>query len=667
MTKTGANTQINVTNEAGEKIYAPVTKRLNHPTTKVAYDEMRKAALADPAAFWGERARKLSWDVTFTKIKKTSFDPENPEIKWFEDGCLNICYNAVDLHAKSVPDKIALIWEGDNPEESVAYTYAQLLTEVSIFANVLKAHGVTRGDKAVLYMPMIPQAVFAMLACARIGAVHCAVFGGFSATALKDRIIDCNAKVIITADEGVRGGKITPLKRNVDQAVGDHDTAVEKIIVVRRTRTEEINMREGRDVFYEDAAREVSADCPHEIIAAEDPLFILYTSGSTGKPKGLVHTTAGYAVYSSFTHDLAFSPQKNDVFFCTADIGWITGHSYGVYGPLMNQCTTVIFEGVPTYPDASRLWQIVDKHAVSILYTAPTALRSLIAAGDGFVKQSKRSSLRVLGSVGEPINPDVWEWYHKIVGEGRCDITDTWWQTETGGFMIAAVPGVSDCVPGSAGLPFPGVRAAILDAQGVVTETGAATGSLIILDSWPGQSRDLYGDRERFAKTYFQPYPHAFHTGDGAVRDERGFYRVTGRIDDVLNVSGHRIGTAELESALTACPAVAEAAVVGFEHPLKGQGIYAFVTLVQGVLIDEGLEKTVKLSVRENVGPIAVPDIIQFTPDLPKTRSGKIMRRLLRKIVENDFESIGDISTLANPEIVRDLAEEAQKLRNARK
>ena len=629
-----------------------------------AYQELRRAALADNTAFWGEYARKLSWDVTFTKVKNTSFCPENPSIKWFEDGCLNLCYNAIDRHALTDPEKIALIWESDTGEESKFYTYAQLLTEVSLFANVLKSQGVERGDVVALYMSMVPESVFAMLACARIGAVHCVVFGGFSPTALRDRLNDCQAKVLVTVDEGVRGGKIIPLKRNVDEAL-EAESAVEKVIVVRRTFSDTVPFNSERDVYYDDAAREASYECPYEIISAEDPLFILYTSGSTGKPKGLYHTTGGYGVYASFTHDLVFSPCDKDIFFCTADVGWITGHSYCVYAPLINKTATLIFEGVPTYPDPGRLWEIVDKHGVTVLYTAPTALRALMGAGDDYVKKYKLSSLRTLGSVGEPINPEVWEWCYNVIGGGACAMTDTWWQTETGGFLIAPVTGVSTCKPGWAGEPLPGVRAALLEADGRVTEAGAGEGALIILDSWPGQARGLWNDPQRFAETYFAPHPHAYFTGDGAIRDEDGLYRITGRIDDVINVSGHRIGTAEVESALVAHESVSEAAVVGTPHSLKGQGIYAYVTLMQGAEKSEELYAALRSFVRERIGGIATPDFIQFTADLPKTRSGKIMRRILRKIAENDLQNLGDISTLANPETVQALIEGAALRRNA--
>ena len=621
------------------------------------YLAMYERSVKDPNGFWGEAAKRLDWSKPFTKVKNTSYDPHNVSIKWFEDGELNVSYNCVDRHAAAKPDAVAIIWEGDDPKDSKAITYGELKDEVSRFANVLKAHGVKKGDRVTIYLPMIPEAAYAMLACARIGAIHSIVFGGFSPDSLAGRVEDCGSAVVITADEGLRGGRKVPLKANVDAAVAKLPS-VKSVLVVRRTGGA-VAMTAGRDYYYDDEAAKVSADCPAEPMNAEDPLFILYTSGSTGKPKGVLHTTGGYLVYASITHEYVFDYHPGEVYWCTADVGWVTGHSYIVYGPLANGATSVMFEGIPTYPSASRFWDVVDKHKVNIFYTAPTAIRSLMGAGEELVKKTSRASLRILGSVGEPINPEAWIWYHNVVGDGRCPIVDTWWQTETGGILITPLPGATALKPGSATRPFFGVQPAVVDAEGNVL-SGATEGNLVILDSWPGQMRTVYGDHERFVQTYFSTYKGMYFTGDGCRRDADGYYWITGRVDDVINVSGHRMGTAEVESALVAHPKVAEAAVVGYPHDLKGQGIYAYVTLMSGEEPTEALRKELVAWVRKEIGPIASPDLIQFAPGLPKTRSGKIMRRILRKIAEDEFGALGDTSTLADPTVVDDLIENRQ-------
>ena len=621
------------------------------------YGEMYERSVLDPELFWAEEAKRIDWIKPFTRVKNTSFAKNDVSIRWFEDGTLNLASNCIDRHLATRGDKVAILWEGDDPKDSKAITYSELHREVCRFANVLKSLGAKKGDRITIYMPMIPEAAYAMLACARIGAIHSVVFGGFSPDSLAGRISDCRSNLVITTDEGVRGGRKIPLKDNTDKALSDSfgDT---KVLVVRHTGGA-IGMQSERDFWYHDLAADVSDDCPAEEMGAEDPLFILYTSGSTGKPKGVLHTTGGYLVYAAMTHQYVFDYHEDDIYWCSADVGWVTGHSYLVYGPLANGATTVMFEGVPTYPDASRFWQVIDKHKVSIFYTAPTAIRALMGAGDDFVKKTSRASLRLLGTVGEPINPEAWEWYYHVVGDGRCPIVDTWWQTETGGHMITPLPGATDLKPGSATLPFFGVIPALVDADGKVIE-GAASGNLVITDSWPGQMRTVYGDHQRFMDTYFSAYPGMYFTGDGCRRDEDGYWWITGRVDDVLNVSGHRLGTAEVESALVAHDKVAEAAVVGYPHAIKGQGIYAYVTLMAGEKGDEALRKELVQWVRKEIGAIASPDLIQFAPGLPKTRSGKIMRRILRKIAEDDFSNLGDTSTLAEPAVVDDLVANRQ-------
>ncbi|MEP2828434.1 acetate--CoA ligase [Parvibaculum sp.] len=621
------------------------------------YRTMYEASVSDPENFWRREGLRIDWMKPYTKVKDTSFDPHNVSIKWFEDGTLNASVNCVDRHLAERGDQVAIIWEGDEPSDQKSITYKELHGEVCRFANVLKARGVKKGDRVTIYMPMIPEAAYAMLACARIGAIHSIVFGGFSPDSLAGRIVDCTSNCVITADEGVRGGRKIPLKANTDEALKKCPD-VKSVIVVKRTGGN-VNMEAGRDVWYEEEAAKVSADCAPEEMNAEDPLFILYTSGSTGKPKGVLHTTGGYMVYASMTHKYVFDYQDGDIYWCTADVGWVTGHSYIVYGPLANGATTLMFEGVPNYPDASRCWQVIDKHDVNIFYTAPTALRALMREGDEPVKKTSRKSLRLLGSVGEPINPEAWLWYHRVVGDGRCPIVDTWWQTETGGILISPLPGATALKPGSATQPFFGVQPVVVDTEGNVLE-GATTGNLCIDDSWPGQMRTVYGDHQRFVETYFIQYPGRYFTGDGCRRDEDGYYWITGRVDDVLNVSGHRMGTAEVESALVAHPKVAEAAVVGYPHDIKGQGIYAYVTLNAGEEPSEALRKELVTWVRKEIGPIASPDLIQFSPGLPKTRSGKIMRRILRKIAEDDFSNLGDTSTLADPSVVTDLVDNRQ-------
>ncbi len=619
------------------------------------YESMYRRSIEDPEGFWAEQARqRLDWIKPFSKVKDCSFDEQDLHIRWFEDGTLNVSHNCLDRHLDERADQTAIIWEGDDPETSQNITYRQLHEKVCRLANALKAQGVGKGDRVTLYLPMIPEAAVAMLACARIGAIHSIVFGGFSPEALANRITDCEASVVITADQSVRGGKQVPLKANVDKALAQDDvTTVNKVVVVKRTGGD-IDWDESRDLWYEEITANADAWCEPEEMGAEDPLFILYTSGSTGKPKGVLHTTGGYLLYAAITHELVFDYRPGDVYWCTADVGWVTGHSYIVYGPLANGATTLMFEGVPSYPDNSRFWQVVDKHQVNSFYTAPTAIRALMRDGDEPVKKHSRKSLRVLGSVGEPINPQAWEWYYHVVGDGRCPIVDTWWQTETGGILISPLPYATDLKPGSATKPFFGVQPALVDTDGNELE-GATNGALILKGSWPGQMRTIYGDHDRFFQTYFATFKGVYFTGDGARRDEDGFYWITGRMDDVLNVSGHRMGTAEIESALVAHPAVAEAAVVGFPHDIKGQGIYSYVTLTAGEEFSDELIGELSQWVRERIGPIAKPDYIQYAPGLPKTRSGKIMRRILRKIAENDYGNLGDTSTLADPSVVDDL------------
>ncbi len=620
------------------------------------YDDMYRRSLADNEGFWAEQAERIDWIKPFTEVKDVSYAADDLHIRWYADGTLNVCYNCVDRHLDDKGDQPAIIWEGDDPARDETITYRQLHERVCRFANVLKKIGVERGDRVTIYMPMIPEAVVAMLACARIGAVHSVVFGGFSPDALAGRIVDCDSNVVITADEGLRGGRKVPLKANVDAAAAKPDvTTLKKVLVVRNTGAD-IEWDAGRDVWLHEAEQGVDADCPPEEMGAEDPLFILYTSGSTGQPKGVLHTTGGYLVYASLTHQHVFDYHPGDVYWCTADVGWVTGHSYIVYGPLANGAITLMFEGVPNYPDSSRFWQVCDKHDVNIVYTAPTAIRALMREGEEPVKKTSRKSLRLLGSVGEPINPEAWEWYYHVVGGDRCPIVDTWWQTETGGILITPLPGATPLKPGSATRPFFGIRPALVDNDGNALD-GPAEGNLIMKDSWPGQMRTVYGDHQRFVDTYFSTFEGAYFTGDGARRDEDGYYWITGRVDDVINVSGHRMGTAEVESALVAHPKVAEAAVVGYPHDIKGQGIYAYVTLMEGVEASDEVLAELRQWVRKEIGPIASPDLIQFAPGLPKTRSGKIMRRILRKVAENDYGNLGDTSTLADPGVVDDLIE----------
>ncbi len=627
---------------------------------KNKYEEMYAQSVNNPDEFWGEQAKRLDWMKPFTKVKNTSFAYPDISIKWFEDGELNVSANCIDRHLEERGEQTAIIWEGDDPEQSKHITYNELHEHVCKLANVLKSMGVKKGDRICIYMPMIPEAAYAMLACSRIGAVHSVVFGGFSPEALKSRIIDCDTSVVVTADQAVRGGKTVPLKANVDEALAELSNI--KVLVVERTGAD-VAFDEGRDYHYHKEMENASSDCAPEPMNSEDPLFILYTSGSTGKPKGVLHTTGGYLLYVAFSHEVTFDYQEGDIYWCTADVGWVTGHSYIVYGPLANGAITLMFEGVPTYPDASRFWQVVDKHKVNIFYTAPTAIRALMGMGNEYVEKADLSSLRILGTVGEPINPEAWMWYYEQVGHENCAIVDTWWQTETGGFMITPLPGAIATKPGSATKPFFGVQPVILEPNtGEELNEIEARGVLAIKDSWPGQMRTLYGDHERFVSAYFEQYKGYYFTGDGCLRDGDGYYWITGRVDDVLNVSGHRIGTAEIESALVSNPAVSEAAVVGYPHNIKGQGIYCYVTLMAGVEPSEELRAELRKHVRKEIGPICTPDHIQWAPGLPKTRSGKIMRRILRKVAENDYGSLGDISTLADPSVVEDLIKYRQNL-----
>ena len=624
------------------------------------YEAKYRASVTDAEAFWREEGKRIHWFKPYTRAKNTTFGPGEVSIRWFEDGTTNVAYNCIDRHLSTRGDQVAIIWEGDDPAESKKITYRQLHDEVCRMANVMRNRGVGKGDRVTIYLPMIPEAAYAMLACARLGAIHSVVFGGFSPDSLASRIADAKSAFVVTADEGLRGGRKVPLKANVDAAI-ERAGGVDHVVVVRRTGSP-VEMLPGRDVYYDEAAAQVTHECPAEPMHAEDPLFILYTSGSTGTPKGVLHTSGGYLVYAAMTHQYVFDYHDGDIYWCTADVGWVTGHSYILYGPLANGATTLMFEGVPTYPSISRFWEVVDKHNVTIFYTAPTAIRSLMQAGEGPVRKTSRKSLRLLGSVGEPINPEAWEWYHRVVGDGNCPIVDTWWQTETGGILITPLPGATKLKPGSATKPFFGVKPEVVDAEGKVLE-GACEGNLVIADSWPGQMRTVYGDHERFVQTYFSAYPGKYFTGDGCRRDGDGYYWITGRVDDVINVSGHRMGTAEVESALVAHPKVSEAAVVGYPHDIKGQGIYAYVTLMAGEAPSEDLRKELVVWVRKEIGPIASPDLIQFAPGLPKTRSGKIMRRILRKIAEDEFGNLGDTSTLADPAVVDDLVANRQNKR----
>ena len=621
------------------------------------YAAMYADSIADPDAFWARHGKRIDWIEPYSQISDVSYDAGDLHINWFADGTLNAAANCLDRHLATRGDQTAIIWEGDDPADSRHITYAELHEEVCRFVNVMKAEGAKKGDRITIYMPMIPEAAVAMLACARIGAVHSVVFGGFSPDALAGRIKDCDSNMVITADEGVRGGRAVPLKANTDAALASCPDC-SKVIVIRRTGGA-IDWVEGRDVWYHEAMDGASVDCPAEEMNAEDPMFILYTSGSTGKPKGVLHTTGGYMVYASMTHQYVFDYHDGDIYWCTADVGWVTGHSYIVYGPLANGAVTLMFEGVPTWPDSSRFWQIVEKHKVNIFYTAPTAIRALMREGEAPVKGCDRSSLRLLGSVGEPINPEAWMWYHDVVGDGRCPIVDTWWQTETGGILITPLPGATTTKPGSATHPFFGIEPVLVDGDNNVLD-GAVDGNLCIAGSWPGQMRTVYGDHQRFIETYFTTFPGRYFSGDGARRDEDGYFWITGRVDDVLNVSGHRMGTAEVESALVAHPKVAESAVVGYPHDIKGQGIYAYVTLIEGCEPSDELVAELRQWTRKEIGPIATPDLLQWAPQLPKTRSGKIMRRILRKIAANDYADLGDTSTLTDPNVVTDLVENRQ-------
>ena len=641
-----------------DRLFAPSESTVaNALIDNSGYQAMYDASIADPDAFWAEHGKRIDWIKPYSQVSDVSYDKADLHISWFGDGTLNAAANCLDRHLASRGDQTAIIWEGDDPADSRHISYAELHEEVCKFANVLKAEGAKKGDRITIYMPMIPEATVAMLACARIGAVHSVVFGGFSPDALAGRIQDCDSNMVITADEGLRGGRPVPLKANTDAAL-ESCPDCNKVVVVRRTGGD-IGWVDGRDVWYHEAMADASADCPPEEMNAEDPMFILYTSGSTGKPKGVLHTTGGYMVYASMTHQYVFDYKDGDVYWCTADVGWVTGHSYIVYGPLANGATTLMFEGVPTYPDSSRFWQVVEKHKVSIFYTAPTAIRALMREGDAPVTGCDRSSLRLLGSVGEPINPEAWMWYHEVVGEGRCPIVDTWWQTETGGILITPLPGATATKPGSATRPFFGIKPVLVDGENNLLE-GAVDGNLCIDHSWPGQMRTVYGDHQRFIDTYFTTFPGRYFSGDGARRDQDGYFWITGRVDDVLNVSGHRMGTAEIESALVAHPQVAESAVVGYPHDIKGQGIYAYVTLIEGCEPSDELAAELRQWTRKEIGPIATPDLLQWAPQLPKTRSGKIMRRILRKIAANDYAELGDTSTLTDPGVVTDLVDNRQ-------
>jgi acetyl-CoA synthetase len=643
---------------ADEKIFpVPESYKENTHVTKEMYEDLYKKAEKDPVKFWHEIGKRIDWIKPYTKTKDVTWSKNKVDINWYYDGTLNVSENCIDRHLKNRADQTAIIWEGDDPSESLNITYKELYKNVCRFANALKNNGVSKGDRVTLYMPMIPEAAYAMLACSRIGAVHSVVFGGFSPEALAGRILDCDSHYVITADEGIRGGKTIPLKKNTDEALKKCPD-VKNVFVVNRTNGF-VDMKNDRDIWYHDAILNVSDECEPEEMNAEDPLFILYTSGSTGKPKGVLHTSGGYLVYASYTHEIIFDYHQGDIYWCSADVGWVTGHSYIVYGPLANGATTLMFEGVPNYPDASRFWQVCDKHDVNIFYTAPTAIRALMKEGDQPVKSTKRNSLRLLGSVGEPINPEAWLWYYNVVGEKRCPIVDTWWQTETGATLISPLPGATDLKPGSASKPLPGILPVLLDSDGKEL-SNANEGNLCIAEGWPGQMRTVYGDHKRFIDTYFVQYDGYYFTGDGCRRDEDGYYWITGRVDDVINVSGHRMGTAEVESALVSHPKVAEAAVVGFPHDIKGQGIYGYVTLNAGETSDINVKEDLIKWVRKEIGPIASPDLIQFSPNLPKTRSGKIMRRILRKIAANDYEDLGDISTLAEPSVVIDLIKNKQ-------
>ncbi|ABC24369.1 acetate--CoA ligase [Rhodospirillum rubrum] len=637
-----------------ESVLVPVPEAIAKAAlvNEAQYLDLYKSSIADPDAFWAEHGKRIDWIKPFTAVKDVSFDPHDVHIRWFHDGTLNVSVNCLDRHLETRGDQTAILWEGDDPKDDARITYRDLYERVCKLANAFRELGVKKGDRVCIYLPMIPEAAVAMLACARIGAVHSIVFGGFSPDSLANRIQDSECTLVITSDEGLRGGRKVALKKNVDTAL-EHCPSVKTVVVVKRTGGA-IDTVEGRDVWYHEITANQPAECQPEEMNAEDPLFILYTSGSTGKPKGVLHTSGGYLVYVSMTHEYVFDYKDGEVYWCTADVGWVTGHSYIVYGPLANGAISLMFEGVPNYPDVSRFWQVVEKHKVNIFYTAPTAIRALMREGEEPVKKHDRSSLRILGSVGEPINPEAWTWYHRVVGEDRCPIVDTWWQTETGGILITPLPGATKLKPGSATLPFFGVEPVLVDAEGNEL-SGATEGNLCIARSWPGQMRTVYGDHERFVQTYFSTYKGYYFTGDGCRRDEDGYYWITGRVDDVINVSGHRMGTAEIESALVAHPKVAEAAVVGFPHDIKGQGIYAYVTLVAGEKETDALRKELVAWVRKDIGPIASPDIIQWAPGLPKTRSGKIMRRILRKIAENEFGALGDTSTLADPTVVEDL------------
>ena len=645
---------------SGSSLYKPSSSIIEKShVNRETYEKMYEESINDPSLFWQKHGKRIDWIKPYSIINDVSYNKENLHIKWFEDGTLNASFNCLDRHLKSKGDNIAIIWEGDDPSDSKKITYNELYKDVCKFANVLKKAGAKKGDRITIYMPMIPEATIAMLACTRIGAIHSVVFGGFSPDALAGRIEDCNSSIIITADEGIRGGKKIPLKSNTDEAISKA-TMCKTTIVVKRTGGD-INWIDGQDMWYHEEMALASPDCLPTEMNAEDPMFILYTSGSTGKPKGVLHTTGGYMVYASMTHHYVFDYQENEIYWCTADVGWVTGHSYIVYGPLSNGATTLMFEGVPNYPTVSRFWEIVDKHKVNIFYTAPTAIRALMAEGDEPVKKTNRSSLRILGSVGEPINPEAWNWYNNVVGDGKCPIVDTWWQTETGGILITPLPGAIPTKPGSATKPFFGIKPTLVDNENNELE-GPAEGNLCINMSWPGQMRTVYGDHQRFIDTYFSTFPGRYFSGDGCKRDEDGYYWITGRVDDVINVSGHRMGTAEVESALVAHNDVAEAAVVGYPHDIKGQGIYAYVTVNIGVTASEELLVELKNWVRKEIGPIASPDLIQFAPGLPKTRSGKIMRRILRKIAANEHKDLGDVSTLADPLVVQNLVENRKNL-----